>query len=85
MISVGANISHHTNINDGCFFSFGTNVGASINIKELAYLGIGATLVTGMSILGRNTLIGAGAVVLKDVPDNAVMVGVPAKLLRYQE
>ncbi|HOG19078.1 MAG TPA: acetyltransferase [Salinivirgaceae bacterium] len=84
MISMGVNIAHHTTIADGCFFSQGTNIGASIQIKELAYIGISATLMTGVKTIGRNALIGAGAVVIKDVPDNAVMAGVPAKLLRYK-
>lgn len=85
MISMGVNIAHHNIIEDGCFFSQGTNIGASINIKELAYVGISATLVTGLCEIGKNTLIGAGAVVIKDVPDNAVMAGVPAKVLRIKE
>ena len=37
---------------------------------------------TGIHELGEDCLIGAGAVVIKDVPDNAVMAGVPAKVLR---
>ena len=35
--------------------------------------------------LGENCLIGAGAVVIKDVPTNAVMAGIPAKVLKYRE
>lgn len=84
MISMGVNIAHHTVIAEGCFFSQGSNIGASIQIKELAYIGISATLMTGLKTIGKNTLIGAGAVVIKDVPDNAVMAGVPAKILRYK-
>lgn len=85
MISMGVNIAHHNIIEEGCFFSQGTNIGASMNIKKLAYVGISATLMTGVKTIGINTLIGAGAVVIKDVPDNAVMAGVPAKILKYKE
>lgn len=84
MISMGVNIAHHSIIEKGCFFSQGSNIGASMHIKELAYVGISATLMTGVEIIGSNCLVGAGAVVIKDVPDNAVMAGVPAKVLRYK-
>lgn len=85
MISMGVNIAHHNVIEEGCFFSQGTNIGASMHIYKLAYVGISATLMTGVKTIGNNSLIGAGAVVIKDVPDNAVMAGVPAKILKYKE
>lgn len=84
MISMGVNIAHHCIIEEGCFFSQGTNIGASIHIKEYAYVGIASTLMTGVKSIGSNCLIGAGSVVIKDVPDNAIMVGVPAKILKYK-
>ncbi len=84
MISMGVNIAHHNTIEEGCFFSQGTNIGASILIKEQAYFGISSTAMTGIRQVGKNTLIGAGSVVIKDVPDNAVVAGVPAKILRYK-
>ena len=33
--------------------------------------------------IGENAVVGAGAVVTKDVPDNAVVVGNPARVIRY--
>jgi acetyltransferase-like isoleucine patch superfamily enzyme len=82
MISMGVKIAHHTIIKEGCFFSQGTNIGASIVVEQLAYIGIAATLMTGVKRIGRNSLVGAGAVVIRDVPDNVVVAGVPAKVLR---
>jgi sugar O-acyltransferase (sialic acid O-acetyltransferase NeuD family) len=82
MISMGVNIAHHNKIDEGCFFSQGSNIGASIHIGHFAYIGISAILMTGIQEIGKNALIGAGAVVIKDVPENAVMAGVPAKIIR---
>ena len=83
MISMGVNIAHHNIIEDGCFFSQGSNIGASVHIQQNAYFGINSTLMTGVKNVGKNALIGAGAVVIRDVPDYAVVVGNPAKILRY--
>ena len=40
---------------------------------------------TGIHELGENCLVGAGSVVIHDVPDNAVVAGVPAKVIKYME
>ncbi len=49
-----------------------------------ASLGANATILPGITI-GSNSMIGAGSVVTKDVPDNAVVYGNPAKIIRYLE
>jgi acetyltransferase-like isoleucine patch superfamily enzyme len=49
-----------------------------------ASVGSGAVILCGVTI-GPGALIGAGAVVTKDVPANAVVAGVPARLLRFLE
>lgn len=84
MISTGTNIIHHSKLKKGVFLSNGVNLGANIIAKEYAYVGMGATIMTGVKELGSNCLIGAGAVVIKDVPDNAVMAGIPAKVVRIR-
>lgn len=53
-----------------------------IRIKRKAWLGAGVTVLPGVTI-GENAIIGAGSVVTKDVPDNAIVAGVPAKVIRY--
>ncbi len=51
-------------------------------IKEGASIGANATILPGITI-GNHALIGAGAVVTKDVPDNAIMIGNPAYVKGY--
>jgi len=85
IISPNVVIAHHSIIGEACLVSTGTVVGASIKIKEKSFLGIGTIIVTGISEIGENSLIGAGAVVLKNVAPNSVMVGNPARLLRKNE
>jgi len=52
-------------------------------VKRGAAIGSGATLLCGITI-GERATVGAGSVVTKDVPDGAVVVGNPARVLRYQ-
>ena len=51
-------------------------------IKKGASIGSGATLLCGLTV-GERAIVGAGSVVTKDVPKNAVVAGNPAKVLRY--
>lgn len=53
----------------------------SITIKRGAWVGAGATILPGVTV-GINSIVAAGAVVTKDVPDNTIVGGVPAKILK---
>ena len=55
-----------------------------VTIKKNAWLGMGATICPGVTI-GAYAVVAAGAVVTKDVPDYAVVGGVPAKIIKYQD
>lgn len=85
MISMGVNVAHHNILCIGTFLSTGCNFGASIEAHPYTYCGIGSTIMTGLHSLGKDCLIGAGAVVIKDVPDGAVVAGVPAKVIKYKD
>lgn len=50
-------------------------------VKKGASVGTSATIMCGVTV-GENAVVGAGSVVLKDVPADTVVVGVPAKILR---
>jgi UDP-perosamine 4-acetyltransferase len=50
-------------------------------VGEGTFLGLGSGVIPGIRI-GRWSVIGAGAVVTKDIPDNCTAVGVPAKVIK---
>ena len=50
-------------------------------VRRNAWIGAGAMILPGVTI-GENAIVAAGAVVTKDVPDNTVVAGVPAKIVR---
>ena len=53
-----------------------------VHIKKNVWIGLNVTIMPGVTI-GENAVVGGGSVVTKDVPDNAVVVGSPAKVLKY--
>ena len=84
LISMGVNIAHHVRIDTGCFFSQGSNIGASVHFEERVFCGIGCTVMTGVKTIGANATIGAAAVIIRDVSPNAVVVGNPGKVIKYK-
>lgn len=56
-------------------------VGKSIHIKRNAWIGANATILPGV-VIGENAVVAAGAVVSKNVPDNAIVGGIPARIIK---
>lgn len=52
-----------------------------IHIKKNAWIGANATILPGVTI-GENAIVAAGAVVSKDIPDNSIAGGIPAKIIK---
>lgn len=59
------------------------NIPTELVIGEKAYIGTRAIILDSCNYIGKFARVGAGAVVTKDVPDYAVVVGVPAKVVKY--
>jgi len=85
IISPGVIICHHSTVGYASLVSTHTSVGASIEIKDKVFIGMGSTIMTGVTTIGENSIIGAGAVVTKNTDKYCVYAGVPAKKLREIE
>ena len=53
-------------------------------VKKGVSIGSSATILCGVTI-GQNAVVGAGSVITKDVPDNVIIAGVPAKIIKKEE
>lgn len=84
IIGYGTMISHDCAIGDGAHLSSGVNVAGSVKIGRATWVGIGATVIDPRSV-GSDCIIGAGAVVTRDVPNSVVAYGVPARIVRAND
>ena len=84
IINTGAIIEHDCKIGDHCHITPGVHISGAVNIGELSFIGIGATIIQGIKI-GKNITIGAGSVVIKDIPDNVIALGNPAKIIKSKK
>ena len=80
-VNINSTIGHDAIIEDYVNLSPHCTISGNVRIKRGADLGSSATVLPGITI-GENSVIGAGAVVTKNVPDNVVVVGIPAKVIR---
>ena len=77
-------LGHNLQLGDNVVISSMVFVGGDVTIGRNTYVGPGSIVRNGLTI-GENAIIGMGAVVTKDVPDNAVVYGNPAKVMRYND
>lgn len=78
-VRISANCSIATNNHD--FVDRAILTCKPVRIKRNAWIGIGVTILPGVTV-GENAIVAAGAVVSKDVPDNALVGGVPARIIK---
>ena len=84
LLNSGAQIHHDVVIGRYCEISPLACLTGKVKIGDFSSVGAGAVIIPNIKI-GRNCVIGAGSVVNKDIPDNSVAVGVPAKVIKVLE
>lgn len=82
IINTASTIEHDCQIGDFTHISPNVALAGNVEVGEGSHIGIGACVIQGVKI-GKWCTIGAGAVIIKDVPDNAVVVGNPGRIIRY--
>lgn len=81
IINTAATVDHDCIISDYVHLSPGAHLGGTVQIGRDSWVGVGASIINNISI-GDRVIIGAGAVVIRDVEDCCVVVGNPATLLK---
>ena len=82
VINMNCAIGHDCNIGDYVSFAPGVLTGGHTCVGRFSEMGIGSQTIQGISI-GHKSTIGAGTVIIKDVPDTAVVVGNPGRIIKY--
>lgn len=80
-LNVGVNFHHDSECGSFCEFGPRSVILGNVTIGNETFIGSGAILRENINI-GNNSIIGCGSVVVKDIPDNEIWVGNPAKFLR---
>lgn len=81
-INVDCTIGHDVVIGDYSTLLPSVNVSGYVKMEECVNVGTGTAIIQGLSI-GKNTVVGAGSVVIKDLPENCTAVGAPAKPIKF--
>lgn len=81
ILNTGAIVEHDCIVGKFAHISPNAALGGGVSVGEGSQVGIGASI-RPLARIGRNCVIGAGSVILDETPDNAVVAGVPARLIR---
>src|SRR5262249_46469625 len=83
ILNANCSIAHDWALGEGVHVMDSAALAGFTRVGDYSTIGTNATILPRLSI-GARCYVGAGAVVTKDVPDNAVVAGVPAKVIRYR-
>jgi len=83
IVNTGATVDHDCRLDAHCHIAPGVNLAGNVHVGSGAFLGTGVRVVPGVHI-GEWSTVGAGAVVISDLPDNVVAIGVPARITRQR-
>ncbi len=80
IINTGAVVEHDCVLEDGAAVSPGAHLGGRVTLGKCAFVGTGAILLSRVTV-GAGAVIAAGAVVTRDVPERAMVKGVPGRVV----
>jgi sugar O-acyltransferase (sialic acid O-acetyltransferase NeuD family) len=82
LLNTKASVDHQSVLGDFAHVSAGGTVGANCVIGDETLIALGASVASGVRV-GARVVVGAGAVVVRDLPDDVVAYGVPARVIRH--
>jgi sugar O-acyltransferase (sialic acid O-acetyltransferase NeuD family) len=82
--ATGAQVDHDCNIKNYSSISAGSVTGGYVTLGEFSAITLGVTVIDRLKI-GKNTVVGAGSLVLKDLSDNVLAYGNPCKVIRTRK
>lgn len=82
ILNLMCSVGHDTIIKSYSSFMPSVNISGEVVIHEEVYVGTGAKIINQLEI-GKKTIVGAGAVVSKSLPENCTAVGIPAKPIKF--
>jgi sugar O-acyltransferase (sialic acid O-acetyltransferase NeuD family) len=83
-VNLACTVSHDSRLGDYVTLAPSVNVAGNVRVAVGTDVGIGSRIIQGQR-LGHWSIIGAGAVVTTDIPDNCTAVGVPARPIKFRE
>jgi sugar O-acyltransferase (sialic acid O-acetyltransferase NeuD family) len=83
-VATGAHVEHDNIMHDFSSISAGSITGGKVELGRFSAITLGVTVVDRLKI-GENSVVGAGSLVLNDVPDNVLVYGSPAKVIRSRK
>ena len=81
ILNLACTVGHDTIIGNYAAFMPACNISGEVKINDCVYCGTGVKIINQIEI-GENSIIGAGSVVVKDIPDGVVAYGNPCKVIR---
>ena len=81
IVNSTASVDHHCEIGEASHICPGVHLGGSVYVGRGTWIGIGATVIEKIRI-DEGSVIGAGSVVVRDIPKQVVAYGVPARIVR---
>lgn len=84
IVNLNSSLSHEVIVGDYCTIAPNVALAGRVHLEDLVEVGLGAGVKQG-TVLRRGSLLGMGGVLLSDLPENNIYVGVPANFLRVIE
>ena len=79
IVNTGVIIEHDCRVGNGVHLSPSATLGGTVSVGDKSWICLGAKVINNITI-GKSVTVGAGAVVIDDIEDQTLVVGIPAKV-----